>query len=56
MTADDVQVLWRTPGVVSATARDSSGVFDVRWSVGTGWHCTCGSDDYHSRTSKRSGL
>jgi len=38
----DVQILWRTPGVVSASVRDgSSGVHDVRWARSTGWSCSC---------------
>ncbi len=38
---NDVQILWRTPGVVSASVRDAAGVHDVRWASSTGWSCTC---------------
>jgi len=41
VTADDVVISWKTPGVVSATVRDDRGVWDVRWSASTGWSCTC---------------
>lgn len=37
----DVQILWATPAVVSASIRDANGVYDVRWTEMAGWSCTC---------------
>lgn len=37
----EVVICWRTPGVVSASVRDSAGVWDVRWTTSQGWTCSC---------------
>jgi hypothetical protein len=40
VTDDDVKILWRTPAAISARVR-SDGIFDVGWTQGRPWSCTC---------------
>lgn len=37
-----VKIKFATDHIVSAKARDDSGIHDVRWASYTGWQCTCG--------------
>jgi hypothetical protein len=37
---DSVVIVWRSHTALSASVRDNTGIYDIRWTV-DGWDCTC---------------
>jgi hypothetical protein len=46
-TTDSIHILWRTPRVVAARVRDDGGLWDVGWTQGRPWLCTCADEACH---------